>query len=315
MIPLKSNHDNINKHYNDVKDIVLKRINTILRNENIKKGKKKNITIPLSDNLKLYLNSFKYGDYLEKLIKGDVDFLVSEIEYNKIHNTTFSIKKDDDYKILYNIFVDHGYGKISKYDFIKGFDINTCPYCNRNYIVSLSNKKIVKPEIDHFYPASIYPLFAISFHNLIPSCQSCNGYFGKHFKDSYDIKLRNPYKIKNNDFVFSFKVKNISIINPLSGKSSIDIIFKKKIDSNSEVFNLENYYKIHDDHILELIIKSRTKYSENYKNSILKLSKYKLSISEMNRMILGNYSLEKEQHKRPLSKLYQDIGRELGLIK
>jgi hypothetical protein len=31
-------------------------------------------------------------------------------------------------------------------------------------------------------------------------------------------------------------------------------------------------------------------------------------------MILGNYNLEKDQNKRPLSKMYQDIGKELGLI-
>jgi hypothetical protein len=41
----------------------------------------------------------------------------------------------------------------------------------------------------------------------------------------------------------------------------------------------------------------------------------KFNDSEIDRMILGNYSKEDEIHKRLLSKLYQDIGRELGLIK
>ena len=93
------------------------------------------------------------------------------------------------------------------------------------------------------------------------------------------------------------------------------ILLKTKCLKNSEIFNLEKYYQMHQDHVLELIIKSKTKYSDAYKNSLLKLSKYQLSKSEIDRMIIGNYSLEKEQHKRPLSKMYQDIGKELGLIK
>lgn len=315
MIPLRVSKNIVDEHFNEVKVNILKCIKRIIRDGNIKKGKKKDKTINLSDNLRLYLNTFLFNDYLEKLIKGDINFLISEIEYNQKNNPTFSIKKNNDYIILYNIFVDHGYGKISKYDFVKKININTCPYCNRNYILTSKRKKNVKPEIDHFYPKGIYPLFAASFYNLIPSCQSCNGQFGKHEKDSYLLKLKNPYDIKNDDFVFSFKVNNISIINPLSGQSSVDVVLKSKIDSNSEVFNLENYYLMHDDHVLELIIKSRTKYSDKYRDYLTKISKYSLSKTEVDRMILGNYSQEKEQHKRPLSKLYQDIGIELGLIK
>lgn len=315
MIPLRVSKNIVDEHFNEVKVSLLKCINRIIRDGYIKKGKKKDKIINLSDNLRLYLNTFLFNDYLEKLIKGDIQFLISEIEYNKKNNPTFSIKKNNDYIILYNIFVDHGYGKISKYNFVKKININTCPYCNRNYILTSKRKKTVKPEIDHFYPKGIYPLFAASFYNLIPSCQSCNGQFGKHEIDSYLLKLKNPYDIKNDDFVFSFKVNNISIINPLSGQSSVDVVLKSKIDSNSEVFNLENYYLMHDDHVLELIIKSRTKYSDKYRDYLTKISKYSLSKTEVDRMILGNYSQEKEQHKRPLSKLYQDIGIELGLIK
>src|SRR5574343_160017 len=268
MIPLKVSKNIVNEHYNTVKNNILNRITKIIRANCIKKGKKKTTIINLSPNLRIFLLNFLQGDNLENLISSDLTYLKSQIRFCRIQNPSFFIKSEDDYKILYNIFVDHGYNKISKFNFIEKFEINTCPYCNRNYILSSNNKKNVKPEIDHFYPKSIYPLFAVSFYNLIPCCQSC-----------------------------------------------IDVLLKTKYPKNNEIFNLEEYYKMHQDHVLELIIKKRTKYSDTYKNSLLKLSKYQLSKSEIDRMILGNYSQEKEQHKRPLSKMYQDIGIELGLIK
>jgi hypothetical protein len=75
-------------------------------------------------------------------------------------------------------------------------------------------------------------------------------------------------------------------------------------------------YELHNDHALELIIKKRIKYSKKYRDYLNSYSSsgLKFSKSELDRMILGNYSLEKEQNKRPLSKMYQDIGKELGLI-
>lgn|SRR5574343_233499 len=315
MIPLKVSKNIVNEHYNTVKNNILNRITKIIRANCIKKGKKKTTIINLSPNLRIFLLNFLQGDNLENLISSDLTYLKSQIRFCRIQNPSFFIKSEDDYKILYNIFVDHGYNKISKFNFIEKFEINTCPYCNRNYILSSNNKKNVKPEIDHFYPKSIYPLFAVSFYNLIPCCQSCNGYFGKYEEDSFLISLKSPYELISDDFVFTYKINNISAINPLSGKSSIDVLLKTKYPKNNEIFNLEEYYKMHQDHVLELIIKKRTKYSDTYKNSLLKLSKYQLSKSEIDRMILGNYSQEKEQHKRPLSKMYQDIGIELGLIK
>lgn len=315
MIPLRVTDKVVNDYFYIIKDNLLKRINTIIQTNCIKKGKKKTTIINLSPSLKVFLLTFLQGNSLENLITGDLTYLKSQIRFYRIHNQSFFVKTEDDYKILYNIFVDHGYEKISKFDFIKKIEINTCPYCNRNYILYSNNKKIVKPEIDHFFPKGIYPLLAVSFYNLIPCCQSCNGYFGKHEKDSFLISLKSPYELNSDDFVFSYKINNISIINPLIGKSSVDVLLKTKCLKNSEIFNLEKYYQMHQDHVLELIIKSKTKYSDAYKNSLLKLSKYQLSKSEIDRMIIGNYSLEKEQHKRPLSKMYQDIGKELGLIK
>ncbi|TCL67476.1 hypothetical protein EV196_10232 [Mariniflexile fucanivorans] len=48
---------------------------------------------------------------------------------------------------------------------------------------------MIKPELDHYYPKSLYPYFGVSFYNLIPSCQSCNGLGVKGENDPFSIKM------------------------------------------------------------------------------------------------------------------------------
>ena len=76
--------------------------------------------------------------------------------------------------------------------------INVCPYCNRNFI----NQK-GGIEIDHYFSKSQYPLFSLSFYNLIPCCHSCN--FSKLDKELAIEKLPNPYKISATKPPINFK--------------------------------------------------------------------------------------------------------------
>jgi hypothetical protein len=79
-------------------------------------------------------------------------------------------------------------------------------------------------------------------------------------------------------------------------------------------FKLDDLYKQHADHVLELIIKSKVAYSGRYRKYLHDFTGLQFNDDEIDRMILGNYSREEDIHKRPLAKLYQDIGKELGLI-
>lgn len=230
---------------------------------------------------------------------------------------TFIDVNSNDCKILSNIFVNSIYEKLAifnKFNFINDIALNTCPYCNRNYIYTVNKRKVVKPEIDHFYPESKYPILAVTYSNLIPSCQSCNGLGAKGKSDPYLTGLKSPYLLRNNDFKFTLKIISFSKIHPLSGKTDVKILFKNKVQSNCDIFNLEDLYSLHHDHAVELLIKQRLKYSKKYRDYLNSYNGVTFNKSEIDRMILGNYSLEKEQNKRPLSKLYQDIGKELGLI-
>lgn len=217
-------------------------------------------------------------------------------------------------------------------------NISVCPYCNRNYISStykflqcnICNQELLvidgtekecpgcKQEIkgltkvvntaqlDHFFPKDSYPLFAVSFYNLIPSCYSCN-----HVKLNKDLK-HSPY-----DSSFPFDDVKFTYIPKSTDKIEI------KIDScNPDFINgirilgIEELYQSHIDVVNELIWKKEV-YTKSYRDGlsrILNQTNFELSKAEVNRFITGHYTDEENYGKRPLSKMVTDISKEIGLI-
>ncbi|MEK6495314.1 hypothetical protein [Myroides odoratimimus] len=321
MIPLIINNQFAENHYNSIKNALISQINRILNDGGINKRPRgqANYKITYSNTLQTLLQEFANDPdtYLKPLIvksPDDINTYVSDLNHS---NSDYINSNHDDNMILYNLFVNSIYDNtdiFNKWNFINKINLSTCPYCNRNYIYTTTKSKTIKPEIDHFYPKHKYPILAISYFNLIPSCSPCNGISAKHQKDPFHIGLVNPYLLKNNDFVFTHKIKNIAILNPLSEKSDVEIQFKKAYQGHLDLFNLKQLYELHHDHALELIIKKRLKYSKKYRDYLNSYNGLKFSQTDIDHMILGNYALQEEQHKRPLAKLYQDIGKELGLI-
>lgn len=314
MVPLQLNNLFSEIHYVEIKENVIHHISRVLRLGRIKRNGN---YIQLSDNLRAYLENLQdeSNNSLKDLITlspGNLNNLIIDLNDSR---SSFIDTNHDDNIILKNIFVNNGYEKgFSKWDFINRIKVDTCPYCNRNYIYTTSKNKKIKPEIDHFYPKCKYPHAALSYYNLIPSCKSCNGFGAKEERDPFTENLVNPYLLQSDDFVFTHRIKNIAIINPLSGKSDVEIHLKMAHQGHLSVFNLKELYELHHDHALELIIKKRLKYSKKYRDYLNSYRGLNFSKTEIDRMILCNYSLEKDQHRRPLSKLYQDLGKELGLI-
>lgn len=321
MVPIQINNFLAEQHYENIKPILLHHIERVLDDGGIQRRPRGGVSylVEYSDILENDLESFISDPdiNLKPLIVKEPNLLEDTIVNLYIDRFSYLNDWHDDYQILYNIFIDSVYNEFDKWTFINNIKIDTCPYCNRNYIYTSSKNQKIKPEIDHFYPKNQYPILGISYFNLIPSCETCNGQACKHKYDPFSERILSPYLIEKGNFVISHKIKNISIINPLSGKSDVEVFFKQNdiIKPNLEIFNLKNLYELHHDHAIELVIKRNLKYSKKYRDYLKSYSALKFSDSEIDRMILGNYALEKEQHKRPLSKMYQDIGKELGLIK
>ena len=312
-------------------DILIKHLNKelqeIIKNKkvNIPKNKPETIIELNSDDIKC-LQYFSLN--IKKIISNNLEIQRERI--NEIQTLYPDITKkykqnetkSNIYKIVKYIFVTKGYkAKISEsndkkiaYKLVEELNIDTCPYCNRSYISYVKNKdKKTRPQLDHFYPKSIYPFLACSFYNLIPSCSACNAM--KSDADSYRDKLLSPYDVKDDDFTFSYKLNDLKITQKKDIKhkneESIEIILDTKHQKNNEYFQLETIYQNHKDIVIELILKE-IYYPKSYIEELVKNGF--ATKEEIYRFVFSNY-LEKDYlHKRPLSKLIRDIVIELKIL-
>ncbi len=311
MIKIKFNQKLFDKHIDNISSKIKELIkidNSILKDL---KETDKNCLIYIDKNI-------------ENILKADNNKLKEYIKYfqtNYPHSIGVENQKKEDWLHLYKILRDeifekeyNNWGKRIKeynaYEFVKILDLKTCPYCNRNYTFVVDEKSgKLRPEIDHFYPKSIYPFLAMSFYNLIPSCPICN-----HTKSSKNTEnLINPYDIKDDDFKFTYTPKDIDFTNIENKKYNFDsfkIEFQSSIKANDEIFKLTKLYEQHKDIVIELLIK-KIYYPQSY---IDELSKFGFEKDEIYRYLLCNYIKDEDLHKRPLSKLIKDISEELDLI-
>lgn len=277
----------------------------------------KRITEKISNKLKTNYNSCL--DFvlhkIDTIISGNVEDLRQIIkEFNKNFPDCIKSGEDNSYQKIFTDEYNKWTGRKSEYnayEFVVKLGIKSCPYCNRNYtfVVNHKNRRL-RPEIDHFFPKSIYPFLALSFYNLIPSCSVCNHTKGN--KDSFKLNLKSPYEIEKWDFKFSFKPYNVDFFELNSNNyilDNFDIYFQKGIDSNIELFLLKELYAQHKDIVVDLLIKKRY-YPESYIES---LKQFGFGKNEIYRYVFNNYMNENDFHKRVLSKITKDITDELKI--
>jgi hypothetical protein len=212
-------------------------------------------------------------------------------------------------------------------DLAKQMNIKVCPYCNSQYTLFIENNerniKLADFQFDHFFPKSKYPYLSISFYNLIPSCSICN--LRKAHTDFTLESYVHPYLDSFSDY-FKFDIKDSQAIKLLMANKissdMIDIVLTNKdnikVNNHNKVFNLEEIYGRHKDIVREIYIKSYA-YNDSNKEQMLKWKKNDgtpifNNMEELELIILGNYNLQEDVNKRPLSKFTQDIARSAGLI-
>jgi len=295
MIKIEFNQELFDKHIEEISKSIAKLISDLDNSDECLKylSEPKEIENILKANtfqMKLYIEFFKttYPDSLED--DKELNRILREEIFEKEYKNWGSRKK---------------YGA---YYFVKALGLNSCPYCNRNYtfVVDSDNGKL-RPEIDHFYPKSIYPFLAMSFYNLIPSCSICN-----HTKsDKVKEDLENPYDIEANSYQFTYTPQSVEFAVVEKEKYNFDSleIEISGNQSNIELFKLKELYKQHKDIVLELLIK-KAYYPQSY---IDELSNFGFSQDEIYRYLFSNYNQDDDLHKRPLSKLIRDISQELVL--
>lgn len=225
----------------------------------------------------------------------------------------------------YSLFDDYAY------DICKQLNVNTCPYCNRNYINTVINKKdkqIIRPTFDHFFPQSKHPFLALSFYNLVPSCYYCNSSTKNAATISIDTHIH-PYKEGfDKDATFHVLISNLKPnksdpenytllfadnMTPLALNDRYRKIFggvrgaENSDEGNINLFKLKDIYQSHCDIVGELVVKC-DKLSNNYANSLQSLfESLGTNREEFYQYYFGNYYDEKNFHRRPMAKLSKDV--------
>lgn len=201
--------------------------------------------------------------------------------------------------------------------------VKACVYCNSHLTITINkrgNEYVSRFDVDHYHSKDDYPAFCISLFNLYPSCSSCNRLKGIK-KVSFNLYTSLHSELQNSNF--SFSLDPLVKAKYLTSKDKDDITFKFIEPATTtpdarqfqEVFLIKEIYETQKDIIEELIVKSQIynpTYREQLRSNFLKLS---LNEKLFERIIVGNFTDDKEIHKRPMSKIMMDIAKNLGIIK
>ena len=281
-----------------------------IQNEHLKKYAKEHYE-ELKDKLKEFPKKSKYT--LEEVITAKPEKLDEIAQWAK--------DKVDEYKFMitkYDNFITKEKKEYKAYDLAKKLNVNVCPYCNINStdtVIKEDNKKIIRPEFDHFYDKATNPILALSFYNLIPSCHTCNS----TLKGSEEFSMKshlNPYSDSFDEVAkFQLKIESSKFYHSVDGFEVKLETEDKRAENNIRSFELDTLYQNHKDIVLELIQKEAI-YNESYLDELL--TQYEGTLfknrEDLQRLISGGYVSDEEIGKRPLSKLVKDISNELGLI-
>jgi len=309
MIKIERDFDKLaNAHYHILKDDLLLKIDN---GKNYDISAKKFIPLIEEDRHKKWLKFL-----LKEIIISKPERLLKIYRIFEGQFPKTDYRKIFDYKKFTNK-VEKGY---DGYELAKRLNIRTCCYCNRNYTTTVISKKdkISRPQFDHFYYKKKYSLLALSFYNLIPSCNICNS----TLKGEKDYDILHPY-IDDSINIFEFKAipQNITTLlnvnddfrieyNVLEQSNPLSPKLKKSID----LFKLKEIYASNGNEIKDLFM-MRYKYSNKYLEELEKMTKGKFTKEELYRLAFGTEINSVNFENRPLSKLKKDILIELGIIK
>lgn len=282
--------------------------------------------------------------YLEKIIEKYENCLIDHPPFDSlIHEMSQIISTEDietvklvDKSSKNEIFLHEEIVRCMRYTYVqrkvfpeytRTMNIKTCVYCNAQYTITTRNNNTFY-QLDHCYPKSKYPYLSANFFNLQPCCGPCN--LHKSNKDfvhgNYSPSMWKEQCAKNEDDYFRFCLSDVSIVNYLSSfdkdllkiyltcQSSSDLNLRKLLKDYKEELHIDQLYAEHKD-VAEEVIWKKQIYSTAYMESLQKAFKSelpKLSAS-FSRLFMGTYMNPEDILKRPLSKMIQDIAKQLHI--
>lgn len=223
-------------------------------------------------------------------------------EKNKYHNDY--IKLRDSVNHFLNIYDSFSGANVNNW-IIDTSEVRICPYCNLAYTFNRETKTM--GQLDHFYPKSEFPEFALCYYNLIPSCSTCNRIKGKNA----DISI-SPYEDEafSSVRIIATASKRINYMNLSEAEKNIELEIlsdrPEELD-NVKLMKLDAAYSHVRDYAAE-ILKKRILYKNECSRQMIinTIKKAGITEDEILRFYFGNY-INEPKGKRILDKLASDL--------
>ena len=214
---------------------------------------------------------------------------------------------------------------------LDAMDLTVCPYCNMNYIFTynIDGKRQSTADLDHFYPKSIYPEYALCLYNMIPACSVCNSRLKldqERRKDTHVYPFEDSFAGK-----LSFRLIHTgkddpdapaagdalvpefsqALAAPVSSRASAE---KEKITNSMQVFKTREIYEQQLDYALELAEKVQI-YNDAFSTELKEDYPLLLDQTTVQNLVFGKPESEEEYAGRSLGKLRMDLLRQFHIFK
>ena len=204
--------------------------------------------------------------------------------------------------------------------FLKGLNISVCPYCNADTVfASIVLKKgkgaiPIRSALDHYYPKSKYPFFAISLYNLVPSCDRCNSKI-KERREMHNYDTTHPYADNFHDGIrFSKKILTPGGFygNPSGFELELvpndkDLVLADKAKNMAKFFSISEVYNSIFKREAAQIIEKINFCVNSYRSTLKPLG---LSDEELDNLMWGDILDPSQINRNRLSKMTIDLRNE-----
>lgn len=309
----------------------LKALKTKFDNNQVKEelpdpaDKKKKIYVALPD-------VAKYADYIQKIIDSyPANLLTMKPDrFNAFNNEMIGCLQSPDrldakirvegrkvVKPFHELLVDTmQYAEVRRWilpEHIRKVGIKACVYCNANFTITSEGGHAFY-DIDHWKPKAIYPWACLSFFNFQPACHTCNQLKNDDAEDKYfGLYESDPDKPLD---VLHFSLSSAGLTEYILNHDSkgLEIKLSAYRDEDSTIADKQNtklhineIYREHSD-VIEETSWRKLITNESWIKSIQEgLKPLVLDKKIVDRLIYANYTDAMDMHKRPLSRLVQDI--------
>lgn len=240
MVKIELDNDTRTKIETLHKEWFFKKVENIIRPPRRKITRKKYISEILGldeKNFETEIRPYILGGYedIKKLISTNTN-IKGVAKKKNLTKDEKKIKKRTDLILEafgYNDFDNRNKNTWGAYKFCELLKVDICPYCNRQYVFTVREETrdcVTRPEIDHFYPKSIYPFLSLNIYNFIPSCHICN-----NIKNNAENNIIYPYEEGFGKDI-SFRVK-----------------YAQEIPENSSILDISNTHIFFKDRLCDVL--------------------------------------------------------------